>query len=240
MDWHKEARQIITAFKNWTTDTPKRVWGWAMAIIALIGAPAVVAFWLQQYSPPVYVWIAFILLIAGIIWISFIPYYRRSTEKACVELFLDDTCIRYSNILIDKLPTYVYDTIYTIGIKTVNDRKAENIELKLVKIEPNTPIFRTIILKPRGITKEEPSTFSISPNGIKYVEVIRWYNDYSEAIIESYTNYHTGERIDDILMPEGNYIFTIQATGENIPKYESKFGVRINKTSMEFEEHNEQ
>ena len=92
-------------------------------------------------------------------------------------------------------------------------------------------------MNPRGIVKGSPSTFAINREDTKYVEVIEWYEPMSEASIHSYENYNVRTRLIETSVPEGDYIFTLQATGNNIPKYEKQFQVIINhKSGITFKE----
>ena len=76
-----EAKQVFKAFREWVNDTPLRIWGWIMGIIALIVGTLLIAFWLQQHFPPWYVWVGTVLAIIGIIGLSFIPYYNRTQKR---------------------------------------------------------------------------------------------------------------------------------------------------------------
>lgn len=68
---------LIKSFREWITDTPLRIWGWIVALIALVTGSVIAAIWLQDHFPPWYVWLGFVLAILGVIWLSFLPYYRR-------------------------------------------------------------------------------------------------------------------------------------------------------------------
>lgn len=78
----ERATQFIRAFRDWANDTPLRIRGLLTSLIALIASGFVVANWLQQHVPPWYVWFSFGIAICGIIWISFLPYYKRIKNKS--------------------------------------------------------------------------------------------------------------------------------------------------------------
>ena len=77
----KEAGQLYTASKDWITDIPLRLGGFIMAVILFIGRLLGIAIWLNQYLPPLYIWLAFGLAMIGIIWLSFLPYYKRVIKR---------------------------------------------------------------------------------------------------------------------------------------------------------------
>lgn len=207
-------------------------------MIAFIAGAVVVAFWLQQHMPPVYVWIGFFIAIAGIIMFSFIPYYRRSFTS--IELFFDkDKCILKSPIY-ETNPhdgsrySVLSNIIYMVGIKSTNNQ-VDNVEVKLISIQPKIGDFGELVINPRGIVKGMPSTFSINREDTKYVEVIEWYEPLSEAGIHSYENYHVGTRPIETNIPEGKYIFTLQATGKDISSCKKQFQIIIdNKHGINF------
>jgi len=239
--WFKQSRQISTAFKDWFHDTPLRIGGWIMWLIAFMAGLVAVAIWFQQHFPPWYVWMGFAAVVFGSIMGSFIPYYRRS--KTTIELFFNsDTCILRSPIYSENARgeseyTYQDNVVYMVGIKSTNSKQVENIEVKLKKIEPDVLHCGELVLNPRGITKGSLSTFTINRDDTKYVEVIEWYEPLSEAGIHSYENYNVRVRTIETNIPEGNYVFTLLATGNNVPRCEKQFQVTINnKSGIVFEE----
>jgi len=186
----------------------------------------------------VYVLIVFFIAIVGIIMFSFIPYYRRSFTS--IELFFNtDKCILESPIY----ETNPYDgsrypvlsnIIYMVGVKSTNNQ-VDNIEVKLISIQPKITNFGELVLNPQGIAKGTPSTFSIGKEDTKYVEVIEWYEPLSEANIHSYENYHVRTYPIETNMPEGKYIFTLQATGKDVSSCKKQFQVTIdNKHGINF------
>jgi len=78
----EEAKQFITAFKDWINDTPLRIYGWFIALTAIVLNAIFSITWLLQHLPPVQVWIGGILGIFGVIWLSFMPYYNRNKRKS--------------------------------------------------------------------------------------------------------------------------------------------------------------
>jgi len=79
----KEAkRQIFKALKDWGNDVPFRMWGLITSLIAFLAGSIAVSIWLSRNLPPWYIWIGFIVVIVGVIWLSFLPYYRRSINKS--------------------------------------------------------------------------------------------------------------------------------------------------------------
>jgi hypothetical protein len=88
-------KQVIGAFKDWVNDTPLRIVGWIMGLIALIGGAYLVIPWALQNFPPIRVWIGIVFVLFGIVWLSFIPYYKRRNIKS--HLKDKDTLIRAIN-----------------------------------------------------------------------------------------------------------------------------------------------
>jgi hypothetical protein len=72
-----ETKQVLRALKDWVNDTPLRIRGWVMLLIAFIGGLIISGTWLSKNLPPWYVWLAIALIIIGVIGLSFIPYYKR-------------------------------------------------------------------------------------------------------------------------------------------------------------------
>lgn len=233
MEQYRQTKHVFMAFKDWVANTPLRIWGWIMGLIAFIAGLILVAIWLQQHTPPWWVWIGFITAVLGVLMISFVPYYKRTITA--VELFFDsDKCIwrspiYYKNAQGEREYTYEDNIIYMVGIKSKN--QVENVEVKLVSVKPEITLFGELVLNPRGIPKGSPSTFTINRDDTKYVEVIEWYEPLSEASIHSYENYNVGIRPVETTIPEGIYIFKLQVTGNNIPKCEKQFQVTINRKS---------
>lgn len=78
----EETKQILNAFKGWVSDTPLRIAGWVMSLFVFFGAIIGIITWIWQFSPPLYVWLCFALVVVSVIWLSFIPYYKRERHRA--------------------------------------------------------------------------------------------------------------------------------------------------------------
>jgi len=158
-------------------------------------------------------------------------------EKQAIELFFEeDTCVLISPIYMtdamgQKQWCGAYNTIYMVGLRTIGGRSIDNVEVKLGKIDPDVLHVGELVLNPRGITKGSPSTFALNSGDTRYVEVIEWYSDFNEASIHSYENYHVQIRQLDTLLPVGKYIFTISATGRDVPRCERQFLVEVSEKS---------
>jgi hypothetical protein len=100
-----EARQVFKAFWEWVNDTPLRIWGWIMGLVAFLVGILLVAFWLSQHFPPWYVWLGVALTITGIILFSFIPYYKRTIKP---HLGNRETLIRTIGIFGQKAKNLIY------------------------------------------------------------------------------------------------------------------------------------
>lgn len=57
-----------------------------MYLVAFVSGSTALGIWVSKNFPPWYVWLGFVLVIIGIIGLSFMPYYNRIKRKLEIEV----------------------------------------------------------------------------------------------------------------------------------------------------------
>ena len=74
-----------------------------MGLTSLITGTIIVVAWLKKVFPPWYVWLGFVLIIFGIIWLSFLPYYNRVKHKPTIQVVPEKSSSGHYYLLVHNM-----------------------------------------------------------------------------------------------------------------------------------------
>lgn len=127
--------------------------------------------------------------------------------------------------------------LWRVGVQAPRGRAIGGVEVRLSKFIPQNAPFLPAALHPTKYsasspTESTPSRFDLAQGALEFVDVIRWNaqeTDDRKAFSIQYHQWHWPRAI-----PQGDYVFTLEAVATNAPKSIGQFRIWYDSSSWHF------